>query len=230
VIARRTPGDSRAHRRAAGFTGPGHRRAAGFTGSGHRRAADFTGSGHRRAAGFTLIEIAAVVVIVALLYGMVLPNLGFGGRRALDGEAEGLRAELELARQRAIATGTPHRVAIDLDAGFTRLERWELAPPPEADEPRDPRAPVDLSAPRTDTGSYQPLPTRHGRGRYLPEDVFVASVETPEGPVSRGAVGVAFERDGSATPARIVLAHASGDALELEVLPLADQVRVHVVP
>lgn len=191
---------------------------------GGRRAAQ-AGTGR---AGFTLIELMAVVVIVVLLYGMVVPNLNLRGRRTLDGEADVLRADLELARQRAIATGTPHRLAIDLDRGRVHLERFEPAPPPSA-EPRDPREPVDLSPPRPSEGSFEPLPTRQGRGRSLHEDVFVASIETPEGPVDRGVVGLGFFQDGSATPARIRIANADGDALELEVLPLAEMVRVHGV-
>jgi prepilin-type N-terminal cleavage/methylation domain-containing protein len=178
--------------------------------------------------GFTLIELTAVVAVVVMLYALVLPNLGLGSRRALDGEAEVLRADLELARQRAIATGTPHRLAIDLDLDRVHLERFEPAPPPSA-EARDPREPVDLSPPRPAEGRFEPLPTRQGRGRRLDEEVFVASIETPEGPVNHGIVGLGFFQDGSATPARIRLANADGDALELELLPLADMVRIHVV-
>jgi len=179
-------------------------------------------------AGFTLIELMAVVAIVVLLAGFVAPNLGIGGRRVLDGEAEGLRAELELARQQAIATGTPHRLALDLDTARFRMERFETPPPPEP-EARDPGDPVDLSAPRPAAGSFAPLPTRRGRGRALPEGIRFAQVETPDGPVARGPVAVAFWQDGSATPARIRLANDAGDAVEIEVLPLADTVRVHAV-
>lgn len=182
----------------------------------------------RRQAGFTLIELAAVVVVIALLYGFVLPNLGIGSRRALDGEAEGLRADLELARVRAIATGAPHRIAIDIDRARFHMERFENAPPPTA-EARDPREPLDLAAPRPAAGSFEPLPTRHGRVRKFGDGVFVSLVETAEGPADQGTVAVAFWQDGSATPARIRLMNDSGDELELEILPLADSVRVHVV-
>ncbi|NNL66431.1 MAG: type II secretion system protein, partial [Myxococcales bacterium] len=92
----------------------------------------------RRRGGFTLIELAAVVLVISLLYGFVLPNIGIGRRRALDGEAEGLRAGLELARQRSIATGARHRVALDLDGSRYHLERFEI-PPPAPPSERDPR-------------------------------------------------------------------------------------------
>lgn len=183
---------------------------------------------HRRGrAGFTLLELAAVVVIMVLLVGMVLPSLGVGARRALDGEAEGLRADLELARQRAIATGTPHRLALDLDDASFRLELWANAAPET--EPADPRAPIDLSPPRPAGGSFEPVPTQQGRPRLLDEDVFIAWVETAEGEVDDGVASVAFFEDGSATAARIRLETHAGEGVELEVLPLADSVRVHAV-
>jgi type II secretory pathway pseudopilin PulG len=183
----------------------------------------------RAAGGFTLLELAAVVVIMVLLVGMVLPSLGLGSRRALDGEAEGLRAALELARQRAIATGTPHRLALDLDDASFRLEHWATAPPEEA-LPPDPRAAIDLRPPRASGGSFEPLPSRQGRLHVLDEDVFIAWVETAEGEVDDGVATVAFFEDGSATAAHIRLETQSGDGVELEVLPLADSVRVHAVP
>jgi hypothetical protein len=180
-----------------------------------------------------MLELAAVVTILVLLVGMVLPNLGMGERRALDGEAEGLRAELELARQRAIATGAPHRLVLDLDDASVHLAYWatEPAEPAEEVEPVDARrrAAIDLTPPRAAGGSFEPVPTRHGRTRPLNEDVFVAWVETAEGETRQGTAAVDFFEDGSASPARIRLETHTGDALELEVLPLADAVRVRAV-
>ena len=186
-------------------------------------------SGGRAQRGFTLIELAAVVVVIALLYGFVVPNLGIGSRRTLDGEAEGLRAALELARQRAIATGVRQRVALDLDRARFHLEQLET-PPPAEPAPRDPRQPVDLSAPRTEAGSFQPLRSRHGRDQTLADGVLFGSVETEEGIVETGSVAVDFWQDGSSGAARIVLANRDGDAIELQVLPLADAVRIHAIP
>lgn len=183
----------------------------------------------RRDGGFTLLELAAVVVMMLLLVGMVLPSFGIGARRVLDGEAEGMRAELELARQRAIATGKPHRLALDLDTATLRLEHWTSAPPSEDVPPSDGRIEIDLVAPRTTDGSFEPLPTRLGRTRSLDEDVFIAWVETAEGSTDRGPVTISFFEDGSASAAHIRLENHGGEAIELEVLPLADMVRVRAI-
>lgn len=181
--------------------------------------------------GFTLIEMIAVVVLIALLYAVALPNLGLRGSRELDDQAEMLRADLELARQSAIATGTRHRLALDLDASRRHLERWDVPDAEPADAgPRDTRALPDLSAPRPPEGRFAPVERGPVGPHVLPERVWFERVETAEGVVERGTVGVEFAQDGSASPAVIRLANDRGDALSLEVLPLADTVRIHAVP
>ena len=82
--------------------------------------------------GFTLIEILAVVAILALVAAFVVPNMGGFRARALRAEAQQIAAQLELARQRAIVTGVPHRLWLELDQAEYRLE-W-LAEDPEDGE------------------------------------------------------------------------------------------------
>ena len=74
-------------------------------------------------AGFTLIEMLAVVAIFSLLVAIVAPNIGRLSGRTLQAAADDLAARLELARQRAVVTGVPHRLWIDLDQASYRLER-----------------------------------------------------------------------------------------------------------
>src|SRR3989442_1895147 len=95
----------------------------------------------RRRAGFTLIEILAVLVILGLVAAFVVPNMGGFRRRALRNEAQQLASQLELARQRAIVTGVPHRVWLELDQAEYRLQglagqSGEAAGAPPAPEPR----------------------------------------------------------------------------------------------
>lgn len=67
-----------------------------------------------RQAGFTLIEIAVVLVIIALAYGLVTPafsNFVAGAR--LEGAARQLAMALREARSTAIVTGRALRFHID---------------------------------------------------------------------------------------------------------------------
>jgi type II secretion system protein H len=189
-----------------------------------------------RRAGFTLIEMLAVVAIFALLASFVAPNLGVLSSRHLAQQADLLSGQLELARQRAIATGIPHRLAIDLDDRSYWLE-WFVSEaeafgePEPAPEPLDLRATatIPLAPPRDAARDFRPLPGMFGRVTRLEDSLRFVSVATPDGESERGGAWVRFETDGTATPGEIVLADEGDNALLLEVLPLAEAVRIHDV-
>jgi len=163
-----------------------------------------------------------------------MPNVGRLQIRKLDSAAELLIGRIEIARQRAIVTGIPHRLTIDLDARGYRIESLGA---PEAD-PSEGAAPtgspsfvsvdqpLDLTAPREPEREYAPLPGVVGRTVWLPEGIYVAGLETTGGWVQQGESFIGFERDGSADPTLVVLEHEAGHAVELEILPLASSVRV----
>ena len=201
-----------------------------------------------RDAAFTLLEILAVVAIFALLAGLALPNFSALHARNLNHEARRLVGQIELARQRAIVTGVPHRLFIDIDGGAYHVERLGgeasagAAAPAEAvdlpaffdeagDAPFDLTdqsgvSPIDLAAPRAEEPAYRPLVGTQGRVAYLDESSEFAGVETTGGWIDRGETFIRFERDGTADATTIVIAHESGPAMALEVLPLADTVRI----
>jgi type II secretion system protein H len=182
----------------------------------------------RRAAGFTLIEMLAVVAIFALMAAFVMPNLGFLSRRALRDDAKRLAARLELARQRSVVTAVPHRLVLDLDEGGWQLE-WLGSAEAQPDEALfDPasQAPLSLEAPPASALAYAPLDGPLGRFTPLDDDVDFQGVETPEGWIKQGQAFIEFDRDGSTTWTSIVLGNQDGDTLELELLPLADVVRI----
>lgn len=187
--------------------------------------------------GFTLIEILSVVAILALVAAFVIPNLGAYRTRALRAEAEKLGSQLELARQRAIMTGVPHRVHIDLDALSYRLEWLAEVRDPEAPDTRpaafdvddlDLRSgtPLPLEAPPPVEETFQPVPGMFGRSEVLPEPFLFAGLETPQGYVTRGESGVLFERDGTASYTEIYIEDDDGHAVAIDVFPLEERVRI----
>jgi hypothetical protein len=65
-----------------------------------------------------------------------------------------------------------------------------------------------------------------GRFVELDDAIVFAGVETTGGWVDSGETWIRFERDGSADATTIEIEHESGLTATLEVLPLADSVRV----
>jgi type II secretion system protein H len=190
------------------------------------------------ARGFTLIEILAVVAIFALMASFVVPRLSSLSGRTLRREAERLASHLDLARQRSVVTGTPHRVLIDLEDGAYRIE-WLITESEARGESSslEPvsydlrgEAPLPLEAPRQDERRFRPLPGLFGRAVVLAEDLAFARLETAEGWIERGESSVPFERDGTTLYTAIVLDDASGNEVTIEVLPLADAARIRDEP
>jgi type II secretion system protein H len=184
-----------------------------------------------RSAGFTLIEILAVVAILALVAAFVVPNLGGFRRRALRNEARQIAAQLELARQRAVVTGVPHRLWLELDQAEYRLE-WLAQDPDEVALEAAPElgvtgnSPISLAAPHTQALDFRPIPGNFGKLQVVTDPFYFEAVETPNERITRGQVSVEFGRDGSAEDTRIYLQDAVGDRVALDVQPLDERVRV----
>jgi prepilin-type N-terminal cleavage/methylation domain-containing protein len=178
--------------------------------------------------GFTLLEILAVLLLMGLMASLVLPNLGALSEQALRDEVRRLQAELERTRERALVTGVRHQLVIDLDAGeywteWEPAQQREAAPPPDSgiEGPR-----VAMSPPERERRSFEPLPDRSGRGSFLENDIVFEGIEVDGGFADRGVLELPFEADGSSQAARIVLSRPQGDTLTLELLPLAETVRI----
>jgi prepilin-type N-terminal cleavage/methylation domain-containing protein len=182
---------------------------------------------------FTLIELLAVLLIMALVAGLTLPNLSLGAERVVLGEAQDLASIFAFARQRAVATAVPHRIVFDLDeaAYWVEVEPEEpalfgLGAPLATPVPGGQRK-VQLSAPAHARGVFQPLPGPYGRPHGLREPVFIDSIETlAAGAIRSGQVAVVFEGDGTADPAMLVLADPDGNVYVLRLARLADEVRI----
>ena len=184
-------------------------------------------------AGFTLIELLSVIAIFALLAGIAIPNLGIRTSRMLDDESRRLAATLEFARQRAVMTGVPHRLVLDLESQAYWAEWYvseaeqfgDVAAGAETLAPVLAQGQVAMSPPSAVERGFRPLPGTFGDLNLLPAEVLLASVETGEGLFERGEILVAFAPDGTTDPAILELSLDSGEAVFLHLLPLADTVR-----
>jgi type II secretion system protein H len=191
----------------------------------------------RPASGFTLVELLAVLVIFGLLAAIALPNLGIRSSRMLDEEARRLAGALEFARQRAVMTGVPHRVLVDLDEAAYRVE-WHgrgdddaAAASEESGLAEAGAAPAKLalSPPGATEREFEPLAGSLGEVAVLDEAVHFAGVDTAEGTFEQGTVQIVFQRDGTSDPAAVVLESDGGRRVALYVAPLADAVRFEYV-
>jgi type II secretory pathway pseudopilin PulG len=185
-----------------------------------------------RSLAFTLIELLAVLLIMALVAGLTLPNLSLGAERVVLGEAQDLASTFVFTRQRAVATATPHRVVVDLDAAAYWIEVQPEGPGPFLAEPLASPAPgtrrtIQLVAPPAAALGFQALPGPFGQPHLLREPVLFDSVETlAAGAVRSGQVEIVFDADGTADPALLVLADEDGNVWTLRLSRLADEVRI----
>lgn len=174
-------------------------------------------------------------MLFALLAAMIGPRVAALTSADLRREAEELARLMELGRQRSVVMGIPHQVRIDLDDVSYTLE-WspkaeapeELEPDAEAEPQFDAngRVPLDLSAPYADQRAFEPLPGMLGDTVLMADEIVISGVETPEGHIDSGQVEVVFETDGTASATVIFMDNSADRSLVLEVLPLADRVRI----
>jgi prepilin-type N-terminal cleavage/methylation domain-containing protein len=123
-----------------------------------------------RRAGFTLIELMAVMLIIALATSLAVPAFRDYFRQDDMTEAtDRMRALFQLARDSAVRSGLPVTVVIDSISGLV----WLDAPvPPALDE--EIALPQTMAAPRLSTPGFAVPGTLRG-------DVFVQgeSIELP---------------------------------------------------
>lgn len=205
--------------------------------------------------GFTLIELMAVMAILGMIFAIGAPRLGSNSWRALRDEAESIAASLEFARQRAIMTGTPHRLLIDLGEGGYRVE-WlatedeafaaitgqaiEPTPGPGvagnpgtgagfgagAAAPGGSTAPVSLRPPPRAERDFHPIPNRQlGAFTWLEDALYFVGLESPSGWTEGGEVAIVFEADGTTDFSLLEIADVDDNHLTLEIEPLLDRVR-----
>ena len=185
----------------------------------------------RDRAGFTLLEILAVLLIGGLLMRLTLPNFGALQSHKLRNAADQIVERVDFCRQRAVMTGVPHRLVIDLDEATYKLE-WQgnaaadAAPKPKPKTEPGARVQLSLAPPPAAERSFQTLLGPLGRLEHLGKGVEFGWIETPGGEVDFGEAFITFEGDGTSSYTMVVLNEPGGRELALEVLPLADAVRI----
>ena len=185
----------------------------------------------RRSSGFTLIEMIAVALLMALVAGLALPNLGFRSQQAVLDEAESVASLIEFARQRAVMTGTPQRLVFDLDTQRYWLEQNRR---PRREEPEAPvrwseQRELPMFAPREDEATFTRGPGPGGRGYHPEAGVIIQALETSQGLIESGQVTMPFTWDGSTEGTVLWLLGDGGHQIRLEIAPLADAIRIQRV-
>ncbi len=162
---------------------------------------------------------------------VMLPNFGAMQTHKLRNSAEQVIERIDFGRQRAVMTGVPHRLAIDLDAGTYQLE-WQGDRPIEKQEPATPelepdvRKQISLAPPAAKERSFEMLQGPLGKRETLGRGVEFAWIETPGGETDFGEAYITFEADGTSSYTLLVLDEPGGQKLALEILPLAETVRI----
>jgi len=199
---------------------------------------------------FTLLEIMAVVLIMALMMTLLIPNLGTTRASRLRNSAKELGSHLEYARNRAIMTGQSHRVLINIDDGYYRIEwldrsqrdeegtqvtDFDLASIDREDstigedlsiEGFGSGPSVDLAAPAAALTEFAPIPGRLGEDMWIDDNSWFEGMDTAEGWFDKGEVEIVFDRDGTTEMAELILMNGDEYAVLLEVQPLLDIVRI----
>jgi len=197
----------------------------------------------RATSGFTLIEIIAVIAIMGMVFAIGIPRLSTSKIRGLRTEAESIAASLEFARQRAIMTGVPHRVLIDLAEGGYRIE-WLVDEDRAFQMTRDSEDEfaggesglagpddsggqlIDFYPPVRDERDYYPIPSRQlGSFTWLADARYFVGLDSSSGWIESGDVEIVFDADGTTEYALLEIADASDNHLTLEIEPLLDRVR-----
>ena len=184
----------------------------------------------------------AVVIVIGMLMGLVMPNLNSRRGAQLEDSARQIAGTLQLARERAIVTGAAHRAFLDLEVGTSRIE-WHVAEDrafAHLDDPSDPSPSekpsreysdgqsISLSPPEREERDYYPIPNRFGREDWLPEDIFFVGVNTADGWIEDGTVQIVFQVDGTTDYSEIVMRDNWENRIVLEIEPLLDIVRIRL--
>ncbi len=192
-------------------------------------------SSRGRPGGFTLIELTVVMVAIALILTLVVPQFRSRTHADLKRSALKLAAMIEHTFHQSAFRQETLRLHFDLENARYWVDRWvepaigvegvtDLEP---QDDPAGLYGGADSDVDLEEEGHYEtdreilPDPVE------LPEDVFIASVTTQYiEEISEGEAFMHFFPDGYAEPAVIYLGDARKGEYTLFVSPLSGKVKV----
>lgn len=100
------------------------------------RIGRFRGRGRATPNGYSLVEMMVVLVIFGIVIAMAVPNIAQSNRRRrAEAAANEFAGKALIARQKTVATRTPHRLIFDGEARACWIERqendstWTIDPP-----------------------------------------------------------------------------------------------------
>jgi type II secretion system protein H len=178
--------------------------------------------GKKRRGGFTLIELMVVLVLIAIMTAMILPEMkGTYESALLRTTGRTLVTTCNLAYSQSVTLNLPHHLRLDTRAGRYWIERpaqpgseeTGLVPVrdlPGAEGKLDPRILIEIRKTR------DPMPDS------LPRTLRDEVESTPQ------ALGetVMFYPDGTAEPAEISLRDREGFGMALRINPITSRIRV----
>jgi type II secretion system protein H len=177
--------------------------------------------------GFTLLELLVVLLVIVLVTGVFTTTLGGGFGVHMRNAGRTLAAELEYVGQRAVTTGKPQRVVIDLDQQVYRVEELSLAPSPAELEPPEHAENLDLAPPLSQL-AFEPVEGRIGEWRALDDadEVRMREVRLADEAKQDGMFAIGFAPDGACDPAEIWLRDDGGYDLRIRLVAFTGEIRI----
>ena len=178
-------------------------------------------SGGKKSGAFTLVELMVVVVLIAVVSAIIIPEMkGTYGDALLRSTTRELANAFDIASSRAVSLNQVHRVRLEPETGRYLIEKRvretdagdEFAPlkdVPEAEGRLDSRISIQV--------------------RTADDTLTTDATETTPGGKSdlrQPMDAISFYSDGTADPAEVVLRDKDGFRLALRINPITARVRV----
>ncbi|MGA0163781.1 MAG: pilus assembly FimT family protein [Bdellovibrionota bacterium] len=87
----------------------------------------------KSSSGITLLEILAVLLIIAIIAGFTVGAMNFGGHR-MRSQAQRLVGDIQAAHFQSLKQSKVFRLSISEEGSGWKIERFQIPPPPPSEE------------------------------------------------------------------------------------------------